>query len=38
MAAPYGVDLRKKTLMLLKKGMSKKKISILLDIGEVISL
>ena len=34
MAAPYGIDLRKKALTLIKKGMSKRKAAALLDIGE----
>ena len=34
MAAPYGLDLRKKALALTKKGMSKRKAATLLDIGE----
>ena len=34
MAAPYGLDLRKKALALTKKGMSKRQIAALLDIGE----
>ena len=34
MAAPYGLDLRKKALGLTKKGMSKRKAATLLDIGE----
>ena len=34
MAAPYGLDLRKKALALTKKGMSKRKTAALLDIGE----
>ena len=33
MGAPYGIDLRKKAMMLLEKGMRKKRVSILLDIG-----
>ena len=34
MAAPYGLDLRKKALALTKKGRSKRKAATLLDIGE----
>ena len=34
MAAPYELDLRKKALTLIKKGMSKRKAAALLDIGE----
>ena len=33
MGAPYGIDLRKKAMRLIEKGMSKKKVSVLLDIG-----
>ena len=32
MGSPYGIDLRKKAMILIGKGMSKKKVSILLDI------
>ena len=34
MSAPYGLDLRKKALGLIKKGRSKRKAAALLDIGE----
>ena len=34
MSAPYGLDLRKKALVWIKKAMSKRKTAALLDIGE----
>ena len=34
MGAPYGIDLRKKTMILLKKGMSKSQVSALLHISK----
>ena|ERR1700733_1812092 len=33
MGAPYGIDLRKRTMILLKKGMLKEEIAFLLQIG-----
>ena len=34
MSGPYGLDLRKKGLALIKKGMIKRKTAAMLDIGE----